>query len=101
MGHPVVQAGEGVRALELYRDEPPDLVLLDVEMPGMNRYAIALILGDVDFFKRYDDMYGHQSGDSCLQAVARRSRRSCAARATASRGSAAKSSRCSSRTRAG
>jgi two-component system, cell cycle response regulator len=32
---------------------------------------IALILGDVDFFKRYNDTYGHQSGDTCLQAVAK------------------------------
>jgi diguanylate cyclase (GGDEF)-like protein/PAS domain S-box-containing protein len=31
---------------------------------------IALILGDVDFFKNYNDQYGHQAGDSCLKAVA-------------------------------
>ncbi|MBC7661997.1 MAG: diguanylate cyclase [Chitinophagaceae bacterium] len=31
---------------------------------------ITLIIGDVDFFKQYNDTYGHQSGDSCLARVA-------------------------------
>jgi len=31
---------------------------------------IALIMCDVDFFKKYNDQYGHQAGDACLQSVA-------------------------------
>ncbi|MHB0938385.1 MAG: hybrid sensor histidine kinase/response regulator [Armatimonadota bacterium] len=34
--HTVVSAGDGVQALEMIRESPPDLILLDIYMPGMD-----------------------------------------------------------------
>lgn len=36
-----------------------------------NKTPISLILMDIDFFKRYNDNYGHAAGDDCLKGVAK------------------------------
>ncbi len=37
---------------------------------GSKKAPLALIMIDVDYFKRYNDHYGHQAGDDCLSSVA-------------------------------
>lgn len=43
-GYVVLEAGDGERALELARQNPPDIVLLDIMMPGMDGYQVARAL---------------------------------------------------------
>lgn len=34
------------------------------------KMSLALVMADIDFFKEYNDYYGHQAGDDCLKKVA-------------------------------
>jgi diguanylate cyclase (GGDEF)-like protein len=48
-GYRVVEAVDGRTALELCRQEPPDVILLDIEMPGLDGYQVlAELKGDPD-----------------------------------------------------
>lgn len=48
MGHEVLEAGDGIAALECYFLEKPDLVLLDITMKGMNGIEVLSKLREMD-----------------------------------------------------
>ncbi|MGE0486912.1 MAG: diguanylate cyclase [Gammaproteobacteria bacterium] len=43
----------------------------EVSRAFRDRSTLSLVIADIDFFKQYNDLYGHQKGDECLQAFAR------------------------------
>ena len=42
-----------------------------------NKKGISLIICDIDFFKQYNDAYGHQKGDECLKIVGNIIKKAC------------------------
>lgn len=47
-----------------------DQIKLNCAQSSRRQEPISLLMVDVDYFKRYNDTYGHQAGDDCLRAVA-------------------------------
>jgi len=45
-------------------------LLTEVKRASRERLPLSLILADVDYFKAFNDCYGHQAGDDCLRRVA-------------------------------
>ncbi len=47
-----------------------DVLQLEWDWALTNQQPLALLMLDIDHFKAYNDYYGHQEGDTCLQWVA-------------------------------
>ena len=47
-----------------------DYLAIEWQRHQREQNSLALILIDIDYFKRYNDTYGHQGGDDCLIQVA-------------------------------
>ncbi|MCP5202205.1 MAG: diguanylate cyclase [Gammaproteobacteria bacterium] len=43
----------------------------EVSRAFRDRSTLSLVIADIDYFKQFNDLYGHQKGDECLQAFAR------------------------------
>ena len=48
MGHKVLLAEDGEQAISLFREQSPDLVLLDVRMPDMDGYQVATKIREIE-----------------------------------------------------
>ena len=47
-----------------------DTLEKELRRAARNRSSLSLIMMDIDFFKKYNDSYGHAEGDDCLRRVA-------------------------------
>ena len=47
-----------------------DILIKEMQRAARNGEMLAVMMIDVDFFKSYNDYYGHQDGDICLRRVA-------------------------------
>lgn len=47
-GYVVTYASDGAAAWEMYKQQHPDLILLDVNMPGMNGFELAQKIREID-----------------------------------------------------
>ena len=68
-GHQVLEAGDGPAALELYEAERPDMVLLDLVMPGMNGLETLVELRKLDPEARIAMLTSMRQEDTVRRAI--------------------------------
>ncbi len=70
-GYAVVEADDGYKALEVYNKEQPDLIILDVMIPGIEGYEVAHEIKKISSVpiimltaksEEYDELNGFKSG---------------------------------------
>jgi diguanylate cyclase (GGDEF)-like protein len=61
---------DGMTGLENHRAFQQHL-RLEVDAAKRHRHPLSLIMADVDFFKRYNDEFGHPAGDEVLRQIAK------------------------------
>lgn len=74
----LLRANEELKKLSLYdqltglanRRHFDEALAREFNLARRNKNPLSLIICDIDFFKPYNDRYGHQKGDSCLSKVA-------------------------------
>lgn len=48
-----------------------DFINIEWKRAFRSRFHLALIMADIDYFKQYNDTYGHIAGDDCLRRIAK------------------------------
>jgi len=74
----LLRANEELKKLSLYdqltglanRRHFDETLSREFNLARRDKKPLSLIICDIDFFKLYNDNYGHQGGDSCLSSVA-------------------------------
>ena len=46
-------------------------------MASRTKQPLAILLFDIDYFKKYNDTYGHQAGDDCIRLIAQTIKKCC------------------------
>jgi signal transduction histidine kinase/CheY-like chemotaxis protein len=72
LGLTVLSAGDGVTALDMVRQWNPELLLLDISMPGLNGWEVARQLRDEGFAKLRIVMISANAGEIRIDASAER-----------------------------